>query len=348
MSFSRRRPRVLVPGGGLAAQNRGSADVSRPSATGGRPPGSGRRGWLPLWQRNRKRRSRLGAAVRVGAAQGPQEELLHRRVYPNRESTTSRYSERGMHTNTGRAQAWPRILATVTLSLGLAPMSPRGTCHRHKPVRKGSEAGVIARCGSSRLFRSQVTGHSHPTNSRFSPTTTARSSMRCNSAHILPTEKHSAWPFLAAGFTAGDNRRVRGRQIAVSDARAIGQQHTHQGQRGKKKKSAPRSHSSRRQKERNGPQEETAVTRGTTTQARARRPAPRQSDDDDAASRKARTARRHVSPGRRCSGEGVFFSPRCCRGRCHQLLPPLFVGARANVVRGESTTVQPQVARWRR
>lgn len=201
MSFSRRRPRVLVPGGGLAAQNRGSADVSRPSATGGRPPGSRRRGWLPLWQRNRKRRSRLGAAVRVGAAQGPQEELLHRRVYPNRESTTSpsRYSERGMHTNTGRAQAWPRILATVTLSLGLAPMSPRGTCHRHKPVRKGSEAGVIARCGSSRLFRSQVTGHSHPTNSRFSPTTTARSSMRCNSALILPTEKHSAWPFLAAG-----------------------------------------------------------------------------------------------------------------------------------------------------
>lgn len=156
-------------------------------------------------------------------------------------------------------------------------------------------------------------------------------------------------PVIAAGFTAGDNRRVRGRQIAVSDVRAIGQQHTHQGQREKKKKkSAPRSHSSRRQKERNGPQEETAVTRGTTTQARARRPAPRQSDDDDAASRKARTARRHVSPGRRCSGEGVFFSPRCCRGRCHQLLPPLFVGARANVVRGESTTVQPQVARWRR
>lgn len=43
-------------------------------------------------------------------------------------------------------------------------------------------------------------------------------------------------PVIAAGFTAGDNRRVRGRQIAVSDARAIGQQHTHQGQREKKKK----------------------------------------------------------------------------------------------------------------
>lgn len=43
-------------------------------------------------------------------------------------------------------------------------------------------------------------------------------------------------PVTAAGFTAGDNRRVRGRQIAVSDARAIGQQHTHQGQREKKKR----------------------------------------------------------------------------------------------------------------
>lgn len=191
MSFSRRRPRVLVPGGGLAAQNRGSPDVRRPSATGGRPPGRGRRRRWLLWQRNRKRRSRLGAAVRVGAAQGPQEELLHRRVYPNRESTTSpsRCSERGMHTNTGRAQASPRILAAVTLSLGLTPVSPRGRCHRRKPVRKASEAGVIARCGSSRRFRSEVTGHSHPTNSRFSPTTTARSSNRCNSAHILPMKK---------------------------------------------------------------------------------------------------------------------------------------------------------------
>lgn len=38
------------------------------------------------------------------------------------------------------------------------------------------------------------------------------------------------------GFTAGDDRRVRGRQIAASDARAVGQQHTHQGRREKKRR----------------------------------------------------------------------------------------------------------------
>lgn len=70
-----------MPSGGLAAQHR---DVRRPSATGGRPPGRRRR-----W-RSRKRRSRLGTAVRVRAAQGTQEELLHRRI--------QRKALRGMHT----------------------------------------------------------------------------------------------------------------------------------------------------------------------------------------------------------------------------------------------------------